>query len=62
MSSKQAHADLCHKITARLAETMYSTIESDEKNLLFFLDGGAAWGFRLIWINVGDEDPNQMKN
>ena len=25
---------------------MYSTIESDEKNLLFFLDGGAAWGLR----------------
>ena len=62
MSIKRAHADLCHKITARLAETMYNTIESDEKNYLFILVGGAAWGFRLIWINVGDEDPNQMKN
>ena len=62
MSIERAFADLFHKRTARLAETMYSTIESDEKNLFFSLDGGAAWGFRLIWINIGDEDPNQMKN
>ena len=35
MSIKRAHADLYHKKTPRLAETMYRTIESDEKHFFF---------------------------
>ena len=34
-SIKRAHADLCHKMTGWLAETIYTAIESLEINLIF---------------------------